>query len=79
MAIKSSANKYKESSKDSWKSSQATPSGSRHGVINTKVSLGSFGTDSVTKGAYNSHLPNHKNVIKDAMDQKQESAKGKQA
>lgn len=56
--IKSSANKYKESSKMSWMKEQTKPVNGNRDVIETKVKLGSFSSDSVTRAVYNGHFPN---------------------
>lgn len=55
MGIRTSANKYRESSKDSWKSSQSGPKPSTSRPIKTTVVLPSFGTDAFTSGLYSKH------------------------
>lgn len=69
MAIDSTANKFKESSKDSWMTSQTKPV-SQSSTISPKGSkmdvklVFSFGQDSVMKNAYTGHLSGG-NVITD--------------
>lgn len=75
--IKSSANKYKDSVKDSWMKSQTNPVGAGS-QIKTTVNLPSFGKDLVTKNVYKGYLGGNKDVIKDAANHR-ESSHGKTA
>lgn len=65
MGIRSSANKYKESSKDTRMPSQTATVQRKESQITSSVTLGKFSTDSMTKNAYKGYLHTNKNEIKD--------------
>lgn len=54
--IKSTANKYKESGKDQWMTSQTKPVGGGRNIIDTTVTKPGMSVDTFSKGAYEKHF-----------------------
>ena len=54
--IKTTVNKAKESSKDSWMTSQTKTVNGNQSVIKTTANRPSMGSDSVTKNIYTGHF-----------------------
>lgn len=70
MAIHTTANKYKESGKDGWMTSQTKPVGGNRSVIETTANKAHMSSDSITKNVFSGHFSGG-NVIKDAASHKE--------
>lgn len=71
--INTKSNKYKETSKDSWMTSQTKPVNGNQDVIKTTVTMKSFGADSMTSGVYSKH-PSSSDVIRSTKGKKVETS-----